>query len=244
MVKNEMTNHAVCLISGGIDSSVTAYIAHEQGYRELFALSFKYGQLHGKEIACAKKIGGRLNVKEHIFFDLNLRQFGGSSLVDTSIKFPDNTDVFKSADKTIPSTYVPARNTIFLSIALAYAEIQKAEAIFIGVTATDYAGYPDCRPEYIKAFQQVANLGTKRGVEGKTIDIKTPLLHLSKKEIITKGMQLEVPFEDTWSCYRGRKQACGQCDSCLYRLKGFMEADIMDPISYECYPKWYSLEKR
>ena len=146
---------------------------------------------------------------------------------------------FDEIGKIIPSTYVPARNTIFLSIALAYAETIDADAIFIGATAIDYSGYPDCRQEYIKAFQKMADLATKKGIYGKPIEIKAPLIHMSKTNIIKKGLELRVPFEKTWSCYIGGKKACGRCDSCLLRLRGFKEVKVRDPIEYEHLPDWY-----
>jgi len=228
---------AICLISGGLDSCTSAFIAKNEGYK-IYGLTFNYGQRHKKEIECAKKIAQSLNIKDHIIFDLKLSKIGGSSLVDKSKKIEINHNL-KDIGKIIPSTYVPARNIIFLSIALAYAEANDADAIFIGATATDYAGYPDCRPEFFKSFQKTINLGTKKGIEGKEIQIKTPLINLSKAEIIKKGFELNAPFEKTWSCYKGNKKACGRCDSCLLRLKGFKEANIKDKIEYEELPKWY-----
>jgi len=225
-----MVKKAVCLISGGLDSCVTTFIARNEGY-EIYALSFNYGQQHNKEIQCAKQISSFVKAKKHIVFDIDLSMFGGSSLIDKSLEIPKDQDL-KDIGKVIPSTYVPARNTVFLSIALAYAEAIDADAIFIGVTATDFSGYPDCRPEFIEAFQKLVNLATKKGVEGKEIKIKTPLLNLSKAEIIKKGLERSVPFEKTWSCYRGDAKACGRCDSCLLRLKGFKEAGIKDPLEY------------
>jgi len=198
---------AVCLISGGMDSAVAAAIAKEGGY-EIYALSFDYGQRNRKELEAshqiAKWLGGR-----HKIIEANLRQIGGSALTD-NIEVPEHGE-------GIPVTYVPARNTIFLSFALAYAEVIDADAIFIGVNAVDYSGYPDCRPEYIEAFQNMANLAIKRGVEGKPIKIVAPLLYMSKAEIVKKGMELGVPFEKTWSCYREGEKACGKCDSCRLR---------------------------
>jgi len=221
---------AVCLISGGLDSAVTAYIAKKQGY-EIYALSFRYGQRHDKEINCAKQIAKSIDVKKHIIFDLDLEKFGGSSLTDKKIDIEKDHKI-SEIGKKIPTTYVPARNIIFLSIALGFAETIDAEAIFIGATSVDFSGYPDCRPEFFKTFKKMANVGTKKGVEGKKIEINTPLINLSKSEIIKKGQELGVPFEKTWSCYQGKEKACGQCDSCLLRLKGFKEARIKDPIAY------------
>jgi 7-cyano-7-deazaguanine synthase len=222
---------AVCLLSGGLDSCVTTYIAKSKGY-EVFTLSFNYGQRHKKEIECTKKIAELVKAKKHMIFNIDLNKFGGSSLVNKKLE-PEINRKIDEIGKKIPSTYVPARNTVFLSIALAYAETIDADAIFIGVTATDYSGYPDCRPEYIEAFQKIVNLATKKSIEGNSIQIKTPLLLLSKAEIIKKGKKLDVPFDKTWSCYLGKKIACGRCDSCILRLKGFKEAGLKDPIKYK-----------
>jgi len=174
----------------------------------------------------------------HILFEINLSKFGGSSLTDKSL-IPEKDHKLNEIGKKIPSTYVPARNTIFLSISLAYAESINADAIFIGATSADYSGYPDCRPKYFKAYQKMADLSTKNSIEGKKITIKTPLINLSKSEIIKKGMKLLVPFEETWSCYVGGKKPCGRCDSCLLRLKGFKEAGLKDPLKYNYLPDWY-----
>jgi 7-cyano-7-deazaguanine synthase len=226
-----MVKKAVCLISGGLDSAVTAFLARKQGY-EIYALSFRYGQRHAKELLCAKKISNAIGAKEHIILPVHLEKFGGSSLLQNSSQRIKNHQL-KDIGKKIPSTYVPARNTIFLSFALAYAETIGADSIFIGVNAVDYSAYPDCRPAYVQAFEKLAQLGTRRGVEGQRIRIKAPLLRLSKAQIIKTGAKLHVPFSMTWSCYRGTKKACGHCDSCLLRLKGFQEAGLTDPISYE-----------
>ncbi len=220
---------AVCLISGGLDSAVTSFIAKDMGY-EIYSINFRYGQRHSKETNSSKKIAQSVGSKKHTIFDIDLSQFGGSSLVDKTKVIEEN--VLEKIGKKIPSTYVPARNTIFLSISLAYAEVLKADAIFIGVTATDYSGYPDCRTEYIKSFQKMANLATKRAIEGEKVNIITPLIDLSKSEIIKKGIKLNVPFEKTWSCYKGGKKACGKCDSCKLRLKGFKKVGLKDPIEY------------
>ena len=233
-----MIKKAVCLISGGVDSCVTAYYAKNEGY-EIYALTIDYGQRHKKEIECARKIASSINARDHIVLDIDLGKFGGSSLVDKSIVLEKDHSL-EEIGKTIPSTYVPARNTVFLSIALAYAESIGAEAIFIGATAMDYSGYPDCRSKYIKAFQKMADLATKKGVEGKTVKIEVPLLRMSKAEIIAEGQKLGIPFEKTWSCYLGNRKACGRCDSCLLRLKGFKEVGAKDPIEYEYLPSWYS----
>lgn len=232
-----MDKKAVCLISGGLDSAVSAFIAKDMDY-DLFALSFIYNQRHIKEIKSAKKIAKTLNVKKHIIFNIDIGSFGGSSLVDKSIKLEINHKI-EDIGKEIPNTYVPARNTIFLSIALGFAEIIDADTIFIGATAADYSGYPDCKPEYFKAFQKMADLATKKSLKGKKITIKTPIINLNKSEIIKKGYKLGVPFEKTWSCYLGKEKACGRCDSCLLRLKGFKKAGLRDPLKYEILPSWY-----
>ena len=233
-----MKKKAVCLISGGLDSCVTAHIAKKEGF-DIFALTFYYGQKHRKEIDCAKKIALSLNAKKHILFDLDIGKFKGSSLTDKKLK-PDKDNRLEDIGKKIPSTYVPARNTIFLSIALAYAESIDADSIFIGVTSTDYSGYPDCRPEFIKSFQKLADIATKKGIQGKKIKIKAPLLDSNKSQIIIKGLKLKAPLKNTWSCYIGGDKACGRCDSCLLRLKGFKEAKIKDPVRYEFTPEWYN----
>ena len=214
---------AVCLISGGIDSAVASAIAKHEGYG-IYAITFNYGQRNRKEIEAAKEIARWLNAK-HKIIDANLRQIGGSALTD-DIEVPEEAH-------GIPATYVPARNTIFLSYALGYAEVINADAIFIGVNAIDYSGYPDCRAEYIEAFKRLANLALKRSVEGNPVEIKTPLLYLTKAEIVKKGYELKVPFEKTWSCYRNGEKACGRCPSCKIRIKAFMDAGLKDPIEYE-----------
>ncbi len=219
---------AVCLLSGGLDSSTSIAIAKDEGY-ELYAISFDYGQLHSKELESARAVAEHYGVKEHIIY--KLANFGGSALVDREMEIP--TDRSEEEMTDIPVSYVPARNTVFLSIALGWAEVLDADAIFIGVNAVDYSGYPDCRPEFIDAYQRMADLATKKGVEGGNIEIKAPLLEMSKAEIIRRGMELAVPYELTWSCYKGGEMACGRCDSCVLRLKGFREAGYTDPIEYE-----------
>jgi 7-cyano-7-deazaguanine synthase len=233
-----MSKKTITLISGGLDSAVTSFLAEKQS-SELYGLTFLYGQRHQKEIIAAKTIGKHLNLSDHVFFSLDLSQFGGSSLYTSStdpIPHPQSID---EVGTHIPSTYVPARNTVFLSIALSYAESIDADCIAIGVNAADYSGYPDCRPGFINAFQNMINVATKKTIEGEKIILFTPLLLLTKSEIIKKGHDIGVPFEHTWSCYQGQKNACGQCDSCLLRLKGFKEANLTDPLSYETTPSWY-----
>ncbi|MEF8848575.1 MAG: 7-cyano-7-deazaguanine synthase QueC [Candidatus Thermoplasmatota archaeon] len=232
-----MTQKAVCLISGGIDSATTAHIAKDEGY-EIYLLSFKYGQKHKKEIQSAKKIAEHLGSKKHTIFKLNLDKILNSSLTDIKKQIP-KTKKIEEIGQDIPTTYVPARNTIFLSIALGYAETLDADKICIGATSADYSGYPDCRPEYIKAYQKMANLATKKTIQGKKIEIFTPLINKKKDEIIKIGKKLGVNFENTWSCYQGKNKACGKCESCLLRLKGFKKAGLKDPIEYQELPKWY-----
>jgi 7-cyano-7-deazaguanine synthase len=233
-----MNKKIITLISGGLDSAVTSFLAKKQS-SELYGLTFLYGQRHRKEIELAKIIGKKLDLSNHIFFSLDLSQFGGSSLYESSKELIPKPKDIDDVGTSIPSTYVPARNTIFLSIALSYAETIDADCIAIGVNATDYSGYPDCRPAFINAYQDLINVATKKTIEGKQINVFTPLLYLKKSEIIRKGYTEGVPFEHTWSCYQGGKQACGQCDSCLLRLKGFQEANLSDPIDYKIVPSWY-----
>lgn len=228
----EKNGKAVILLSGGLDSSTTLAIAKNQGY-ETYALTFRYGQRHEREIMAAKEIARSLAVKKHIILDIDLKSFGGSALTD-NIPVPKERDLAEIAGD-IPVTYVPARNTIFLSFALAWAEVLEAYDIFIGVNALDYSGYPDCRPEYIEAFERMANLATKAGVEGKSFKIHTPLIKMTKSEIIQKGLSLGVDFSLTTTCYDPSPSgaACGTCDACILRLKGFRESGITDPIVYQ-----------
>lgn len=222
---------AVILLSGGLDSSVTLAIANKEGY-ELYPLSIDYGQRHAKELESAKRIAEYYEVKGHKILKIDLTQIGGSALTDKSLSVPEKKKG-EEIGKDIPITYVPARNTILLSLAVGYAEVISANAVLIGANALDYSGYPDCRPEYLEAFQKVVQLGTKMGSEGKPIEIKYPLINMTKAEIIKEGVRLKVPFHLTSSCYKGGDLACGKCDSCLLRLKGFREANIKDPIEYE-----------
>ncbi|UCD87145.1 MAG: 7-cyano-7-deazaguanine synthase QueC [Desulfobacterales bacterium] len=224
---------AVILLSGGVDSTTAMAFAKQEGY-EIYGLSFRYGQLHTLELEAAQRVAKALGAKEHLMINIDLAKVGGSALTD-QIDVP-KARTEKEMAKDIPATYVPARNTIFLSLALAWAEVLGASDIFIGVNALDYSGYPDCRPEYIEAFERMANLATKTGVEGRTqIKIRTPLIHMTKSEIIQKGIELGVDYSMTHSCYDPSSDgtACGQCDSCLLRKKGFREAGIKDPIDYE-----------
>jgi len=216
---------AICLLSGGIDSTVTLYNAHNVGY-EISALTINYGQLHDVEIKKAQ-ITSRLLGLNHIVLPIKF-PWRGSALLDQSIEIPKNTGSIP--DDTIPSTYVPARNTIFLSYALSWAEVINAQAIFIGANQIDYSGYPDCRENYLSAMQEAFMLGTKRGAEGKPIIIEAPLLTLNKRKIIELGRKLNVPFENTWSCYRGEENPCLSCDSCYWRSKGFSDAGLEDPL--------------
>ncbi len=223
---------AVLLLSGGIDSTTTLAIAKSRGF-DVYALSFRYGQRHKVELDAARQIARRFQVAEHLIMDIDLRLFGGSSLTD-NIEVPKNRKV-EEMGRTIPVTYVPARNTIFLSLALAWAEVLGAEDIFIGANALDYSGYPDCRPEYITAFERMANLATKAGVEGRQkLKIHAPLIQMTKAQIITQGLKLGIDYSLTHSCYdpAEKGEACGRCDSCLLRLKGFREAGVRDPAKY------------
>lgn len=223
---------AVVLSSGGIDSTTAMAIAKAEGY-EIYSLSFNYGQRHKIELEMAKKAAECFGVKKHIIIDIDLRKFGGSALT-ADIDVPKDRLVEEMASG-IPVTYVPARNTIFLSFALAWAEALNADAIFIGVNALDYSGYPDCRTEYINAFEKMANLATKAGVEGKAkFKINIPLINMTKAEIIKKGSELGIDYSLTWSCYDPQPDGthCGRCDSCLLRKKGFKEAGVKDPTRY------------
>ncbi len=230
-----MASRAVVLLSGGMDSATALAVALKDGF-EVTALSVDYGQRHRKEVDAARKIAKHFRVKDHRVVSLDLTPIGGSALTDTRIRIPEQRRL-EEIGRDIPATYVPARNTILLSYALGLAETTGARAIYIAANSQDYSGYPDCRPEFYKAFQEVARLGTKRGVEGDVIEIRTPLIALSKADIVRKGEELGVPWALTWSCYRGEEKACGVCDSCQLRLKGFREAGVKDPIPYARQPR-------
>jgi 7-cyano-7-deazaguanine synthase len=224
---------AVVLLSGGLDSTTALAIANHQGF-QTFAISFNYSQRHSIEIDSAKRVAKALGVERHLILDIDLRSIGGSALTN-HIPVPKDREAHQISFG-IPVTYVPARNTIFLSYAIAWAEVLSAQDIFIGVNALDYSGYPDCRPEYIAAFETMANLATKAGVEGKLkVKIHAPLIAMSKAEIIRTGLNLGVDYSLTHSCYDPTEQgiACGRCDSCLLRLKGFAEAGATDPLRYQ-----------
>lgn len=222
---------AVVLLSGGLDSATVLAIAKDQGY-DVYALSFQYGQRHAAEINSARRVAAHFGVKEHKIAQIDLRLFGGSALTD-DISVPKDRSIEEMGTE-IPVTYVPARNTIFLSFALAWAEVIKSNDIFIGVNALDYSGYPDCRPEFIAAFEQMARLATKTGVEGSELSIHTPLINMTKAEIIQLGTNLGVDYSLTLSCYdpTSTGEFCGKCDSCQLRLKGFAEAGLVDPGNY------------
>ncbi len=223
---------AVVLSSGGLDSTTAMAIARSEGF-EIYSLSFDYGQRHAFELTAARKIAERLRVVRHLVIAIDLHTIGGSALT-SDLEVPKSRTP-ETMTSEIPITYVPARNTIFLSYALAWAEVLESSDIFIGVNAIDYSGYPDCRPEFISAFEHMANLATKTGVEGKThVHIRTPLLHLNKAQIILEGTRLGVDYSMTHSCYDPSPEglACGQCDSCILRHKGFTEAGIPDPTPY------------
>lgn len=224
--------NAVVLLSGGLDSATTFALARDQGF-QVHALSFDYGQRHRLELECAKQLALRLGAVQHVILPIDLRRFGGSALT-SDVAVPKDRPI-EEMSHGIPVTYVPARNTIFLSFALAWAEVLASNDIFIGVNALDYSGYPDCRPEYIEAFQKMANLATKAGVEGRQqLTIHAPLIRSTKAEIIRQGLALGVDFALTTSCYdpAADGKACGRCDACLLRLKGFSEAGIADPRPY------------
>ena len=223
-----MSDKAVVLVSGGLDSSTVLALALQQGYR-CYTLSFDYGQRHRSELEAAKRVSELMKVEEHKIVRLDLGTIGGSALTDTTIDVPEQETA------GIPVTYVPARNTVFLSIALGWAEVLEADTIFLGVNAVDYSGYPDCRPEYISSFETMANLATRAGVEGNKLSIQAPLIDMTKGEIISAGASLGVDYSQTVSCYQASIAglACGKCDSCRLRIEGFNQAGISDPTRYK-----------
>ena len=223
-----MSDKAVVLVSGGLDSSTVLALALQQGYR-CYTLSFDYGQRHRSELEAAKRVSELMKVEEHKIVRLDLGTIGGSALTDTTIDVPEQET------SGIPVTYVPARNTVFLSIALGWAEVLEADTIFLGVNAVDYSGYPDCRPEYISSFEAMANLATRAGVEGNKLSIQAPLIDMTKGEIISAGTSLGVDYSQTVSCYQASIDglACGKCDSCRLRIEGFNQAGISDPTRYK-----------
>jgi 7-cyano-7-deazaguanine synthase len=230
---NENRRKAVVLLSGGLDSTTVLAIAKSEGY-EVYALTFRYGQRHEVEIEAARRVASLSGVARHVVAEIDLRAFGGSALTD-DIEVPKGRALDEMTEG-IPVTYVPARNTIFLSFALAWAEVLGASDIFIGVNALDYSGYPDCRPEYIEAFQRMADLATKAGVEGsQKLKIHAPLISLTKAQIVRKGIELGLDYSLTVTCYDPAADgaACGRCDACLLRLKGFAENELSDPASYQ-----------
>lgn len=224
-----LSNRAVILLSGGLDSATCLAIAKSQGF-EPYAISFRYGQRHRIELERASAVSRHLGAKDHIIIDIDLAKLGGSALTDQNIAVPKHQSVDQIGSE-IPLTYVPARNTVFLSYALAWAEVLESKDIFIGVNALDYSGYPDCRPDYIAAFEKMANLATKRGVEGNHLTIHAPLIQLTKAQIIERGLALGVDYSLTISCYDPSEDGtpCGRCDSCLLRAKGFSEIGSVDP---------------
>ncbi|TKD72573.1 7-cyano-7-deazaguanine synthase QueC [Pseudalkalibacillus hwajinpoensis] len=223
-----MSKKAVIVLSGGLDSTTCMGMAKEKGY-ELYPITFHYGQKHNREVEQAKKVADYYDAPDHRIVNISfLNQIGGSALTDDSIDVPKDMD-----EDEIPVTYVPARNMIFLSLASAYAEVIGAEAIYIGVSAVDYSGYPDCRPEFIQSMNETVNLATKAGATGSEMKIETPLIDLTKADTVSEGLRLNVPYDLTTSCYNGEEEACGECDSCRLRLKGFEEAGAVDPIPYK-----------
>jgi len=223
-----MMKRAVVLLSGGLDSVTALAIAIEQGY-ECYTLSFNYGQRHDAELVAAEKLSKLNGAVEHKVINIDLRAIGGSALTDNTIDVPEEHH------EGIPVTYVPARNTVFLSIALGWAEVLSAQSIYIGVNAIDYSGYPDCRPEFITAFEKLANVATKAGVEGQKLTIQSPLMKMTKADIINQGTRLGIDYSQTISCYQADSEgrACGKCDSCHFRLEGFNQAGISDPTRYQ-----------
>jgi 7-cyano-7-deazaguanine synthase len=225
--KGMTISRSVVLLSGGMDSATVLALASQAG-EACYALSFDYGQKHNSELSAARAIATQLKAKEHRIINIDMAQLGGSALTDAAIDVPE------AGGEGIPVTYVPARNTVFLSLGLAWAEVLEADAIYVGVNAVDYSGYPDCRPEYIAAFQAMANLATKRTTEGRGVEIRTPLIAMSKADIVRTGQELGVDFAQTVSCYSADKSgaACGHCDACELRRQGFAAAGLADPTRY------------
>jgi len=221
---------SVVLLSGGLDSTVTLAYALSLG-DEVIPLTIDYGQRHQRELLAAKDIASHYGLDRHIIMELDLGCFGSSALTSMDLDVPEGT--VDAINDEIPVTYVPARNIVFLSIAAGLCECEDAHLLYIGANAVDYSGYPDCRPEFFRHFQRVLEVGTKTGVEGSPVEIVTPILKKTKGEIVALGMDLNAPLHLTWSCYKGGERACGRCDSCLLRLKGFEEAGLEDPILYE-----------
>ena len=222
---------AVVLLSGGLDSSTALARAIERGC-EIVALTFSYGQRHSKELGSAKKIADHYRVQRHITVDLDIGKYLDSSLTQPSMHIPPGADE-QSDSSSIPSTYVPARNIVFMSVAAAVAESVGADSVVIAVNSVDFSDYPDCTPQFIDAYQKMLEVGTRGGVDGRAVQIDAPLLEMSKAEIVREAVRLGVPLELTWSCYAGGDKACGVCDSCRLRLKGFREAGVDDPVEYE-----------
>jgi len=225
------SRRAVLLLSGGMDSATTGAIASQAGF-ELYALSFRYGQRHAIELEAARRVASALGVARHVILNIDLAAFGGSALT-SGITVPKDRSL-AAMDASVPVTYVPARNAIFLSFALGWGETLDASDLFIGANAVDYSGYPDCRPEFLRAFEAMAQLGTKMGTEGRAITIHAPLIRMTKGQIVQRGRELGVDFSLTRTCYdpNARGEACGRCDACLLRLKGFAEAGLRDPAPY------------
>jgi len=214
---------AVVLLSGGLDSATTAAQAIADGY-EVMALSFRYGQRHERELRASRLIAKKLGIKEHYILEVRLSQWGGSALTDESMKIP----VDGSTHDAVPSTYVPGRNTVFIAIAMSLAEAKGAETIYLGINAVDYSGYPDCRPEYLEAFQDLAQLSSKAGLEGKAPKLVAPLINELKVDIVRRAVKLKVPIDMTWSCYQGEEEPCGRCDSCRIRDRALIEAGMSE----------------
>lgn len=224
-------SEAIVLLSGGLDSSTVLAMAKERGF-DLVAVTFDYGQKHRRELQSAKKIAEAAGVKEHIVIPLDLGKYLRSSLTQKGMEIPKHRKV-KDISSDIPDTYVPSRNIVFLSIASSIAESRGSEAIFIAANAVDFSGYPDCTPEFLRSFQKVLEVGTKAGREGRAVKVEAPLLKMTKGEIVKEALRLKVPLKYTWSCYEGGEKACGLCDSCQLRRRGFSQAGAKDPIEYE-----------